>query len=179
MALSIPRTWKKCTDEKFNQIYDEVYEEAKTLGLLKCHYKKHPLYVFESTKTWGLCKSSRISDGIYDSAICVNKKVIAAKSYDTARKIIIHEMAHVDKPGEHHSNIWRRIGNMIGKKWGIAVQRLDSYEGIELRDEDTAKYIVSCPKCNAQWKYMRAGNVVKNPGSYLCTKCRVHLVLTK
>ena len=53
MSITLPRTWKLCKDEKINKIYDEVYEEARSLGLLSKHHHKRPLYINKSVRFWG------------------------------------------------------------------------------------------------------------------------------
>ena len=54
MEVALPRTWKLCTDKIINKIYDEVYKEAQSLGLLSLNKEKHPLYITKSVKTWGM-----------------------------------------------------------------------------------------------------------------------------
>lgn len=179
MSLSLPNTWKPCKDEQMVKIYDEVYEEAKSLGLLTKHHKKQPLYVKKSVRSWGQCRWRKMLDNTYDCAICLNEKIILAKSYDAARHVLVHEIAHIATPAEHHSSIWRRAGNMIGKKWNITVDRTGQYEGIELKDKAEAKYIVECPKCHNQWKYNRMCKTVEKPHLYRCAKCQEDLVRIK
>ena len=179
MSLSLPNTWKQCTDTKLNKIYEEVYEEAVRLGLIVKDENKRPLYIHKSVRNWGICKWKRIFEGKYDAVICINDKILLAKKYDVARKVIVHEMAHMAKPMEHHSRIWHNTGNLLGKKWNITVNRTDQYEGIDLRCEEEAKHIIECPKCHKQWKYNRAGKVVKNFERYSCPKCHCDLIKVK
>ena len=177
MYLSLPNTWKLCKDAKINKIYDEVYEEARSLGLLSSHHEKHPLYIKKSVRTWGQCRWHRINPNKYDCAVCLNEKIVLAKSYDAARKVLVHEVAHIAAPGKHHSDDWYCAGNRLGHKWNITVHRTDDYEGIDIRED--AKYIIECPKCHKQWKYNRIGKVVKTPGRYLCNECKQTLVRVK
>lgn len=179
MPLTLPNTWKVCQDKKFLQIYDEVYDEAKSLGLLNKHHKKQPLYIHKSVRTWGLCRWFKMGDNSYDCAVCLNEKIILAKSYDVARQVLVHEIAHIAAPAEHHSKIWHRAGDLIGRKWNITVNRTDSYEGIELRSDNNAKYIIECPKCHLQWKYSRAGKVVQHYDRCKCPKCNINVIRVK
>ena len=50
MPITLPNTWKLCKDEQINKIYDEVYEEARSLGLLSSHDHKRPLYINKSVR---------------------------------------------------------------------------------------------------------------------------------
>ncbi len=179
MLLSLPNTWKLCKDAAINKIYDEVYEEARSLGLLSSHREKLPLYIHKSVRTWGLCKWHRVNIGLYDCAVCLNEKIILAKSYDAARKVLVHEIAHIAAPGKHHNDEWYYAGNRIGKKWGITVHRTDSYEGVELQGEEEARYIVECPKCHTQWKYNRMCKTVEKYNKYRCGKCKEYLIRVK
>ena len=179
MLLSLPNTWKPCKDQTINKIYDEVYEEARSLGLLSAHHEKHPLYIHKSVTSWGRCRWKKVGVGDYDCAVCLNEKIILAKSYETARKVLVHEIAHIATPGKHHSNDWYHAGNRIGHKWNITVQRTDSYEGIELRGEEEAKYILECPKCHTQWKYNRMCKTVEQYSKYGCGKCHEALIRVK
>lgn len=179
MSLSLPSTWKPCKDEKFNTIYDEVYEEAYNLGLLKNLHHKRPLYIHKSVRYWGLCKSKRIIDNTFDSAICINDKIILAKRYDVARQVIVHEIAHAATPLDHHGSKWKNAGNKIGSKWHIDVRRCDSYDGLKLKDEEAAKYIVECPKCHTQWKYNRMCKTVEKYDRYICQSCNERLIRIK
>ena len=179
MEVTLPRTWKLCTDKTINKIYDEVYQEAQSLGLLSLHKEKHPLYIIKSVKTWGMCRWRKINPELYDCAVCLNEKIILAKSYDAARKVLVHEVAHIAAPGKHHSDAWYRAGNRLGQKWNIAVHRTDNYEGIELKGEEEAKYIVECPKCHRQWKYNRMCKTVEKYDKYYCCACHEHLIRVK
>lgn len=182
MALAIPRTWKLCKDNTINQIYNEVWDEAVSLGLISGDKYKRPLYVNKSVRYWGLCRSHKTytsSDFTWDSAIWINEKIVLAKSYDTARKVIVHELTHAALPTEHHSYLWKARGDKLGKKWGITVQRTDSYEGLQLKDDDTVKYIVECPECHTQWKRDRMCKLVERPERYRCAKCKKDLIRIK
>lgn len=171
MPITLPRTWKECTHQQFIDIYNEVYAEAQNLGLLGKHKKKHPLYIHSSVRNWGLCRYHYEGCEQYDSAICINDKIVVAKSLDVARKVIVHEVAHIAEPGAHHSIAWQRAGNKIGKKWGITVQRTDSYEGLQLRMDEDAKYILECTKCGHQYKHMRMTKSIRYPNNYRCGHC--------
>lgn len=179
MLLSLPKTWKLCNDKTINKIYDEVYEEARSLGLLSSHYKKHPLYIHKSVRSWGQCRWRKIDTNEYDCAVCLNEKIVLAKSYDVARKVLVHEVAHIAAPGEHHGNVWYYAGNRLGKKWNIDVHRTDNYDGLELRMDDEAKYIVECPKCHTQWKYNRMCKTVERYNRYRCCQCNEYLIRVK
>ena len=179
MALTLPNTWKLCKDKQLNKIYDEVYEEALKLGLLSRLSCRRPLYINKSVRYWGLCKTSRVTSDVFDSAICINDKILLAKKYDVARKVIVHEVAHMAEPMKHHGNDWYYTGNRLGQKWGITVRRTDSYEGLELRGEEEAKYIVECPKCHHQWKYNRMCKTVERYNRYRCTACNEYLIRVK
>jgi predicted SprT family Zn-dependent metalloprotease len=180
MALPLPTTWKPCKDTKLNQIYNEVYTEAQKLGLLgKLHYK-HPLYIHKSVRNFGLCRSRHVMNGVYDSAICINDKILLAKKYDVAREIIVHEIAHMAEPENNHGYLWNKAGNLLGKKWNITVNRTGSYEGLNLREKKKeGKYIVECPKCHAQWKYDRMCKSVEKYDKYRCGKCKEILIRIK
>ena len=179
MPITLPNTWKLCKDEKINKIYDEVYEEARSLGLLSKHDHKRPLYMHKSVRTWGLCRWSKEAIDRYDCAVCLNEKIILAKSYDAARKVLVHEVAHIAAPGKHHSDDWYYAGNRLGKKWNITVHRTDDYEGVTLKGDDEIKYILECTKCHKQYKYSRLGKAVKNYRNYHCGKCNSDLIRVK
>ena len=177
MFLSLPNTWKLCKDQTINKIYDEVYEEARSLGLLSSHHKKHPLYIHKSVRSWGMCRWHRINPNEYDCAVCLNEKIVLAKSYDAARQVLVHEVAHMAAPGKHHNNAWYDAGNRLGRKWSIAVHRTDNYDDIDIRED--AKYIVECPKCHTQWKYNRMCKTVEKYDRYRCGKCQETLIRVK
>lgn len=179
MPITLPRTWKLCKDEKINKIYDEVYEEARSLGLLSSHDHKRPLYIHKSVRTWGLCRWYKEAVNRYDCAVCLNEKIILAKSYDAARKVLVHEIAHIAAPGKHHCDIWYAAGNKLGKKWGIKVQRTDDYDGIELKNDDNVKHILECTKCGKQYRYTRNTKSVQNYTRYRCGCCNGALTKIK
>lgn len=180
MSVPIPNTWKLCKDTQLNQIYNEVYAEAQKLGLLsKLHYK-HPLYIHKSVRNFGLCRSRHVMNDVYDSVICINNKILLSKKYDVAREVIIHEVAHMAEPADNHGYLWYKVGNLLGKKWNITVNRTGSYESINLREKKKeGKYIIECPKCHAQWKYDRMCKSVEKYDKYRCGKCKESLVRIK
>lgn len=168
----VPRTWHLNTNPEIKKIYEEVYQEALSKGYLNSNYHP-PLYVFKSTTRWGTCRQ-KVSGREY--TIGLNEVLL--ENPESARATLIHEFAHAaSDPYEHHGVHWKHVGDTIGRKWNVRVQRCDSEEskGVTMPSrQKPAAYIVKCKKCNHQWNYQRNCKVVQYVSTYLCPYCKTN-----
>ena len=96
--------------------------------------------------------------------------------WDTIRHEYAHAAVYLMYPGERHGHdeVWKAVCRKIGCR---PVSRAkESRERKELREE-RARYVVSCPRCGAEYYYLRAGTVVqmmKNGQGWRlrCPKCK-------
>lgn len=179
MSLT-PRTWSKCNDKEAKTLFNEILKEAESLG-----YHPHvlpDLMVFDATSYYGMCRSKKYGR-YYRSSIGINKKILASRVILT--ETLVHEIAHSVVPKEKHGPKWKKVGNLIGKRFGVDVERIrpsDFYkkEGISIGGEEPeAKYIVECPRCHQKWEYVRNCKTVRHPELYSCCKCKTELVRIK
>lgn len=175
-----PRTWTKCNDKEAKALFDEVLKEAENLG-----YRPHvlpDLMVFDATSYYGMCRSKKYGK-YYRSSIGINKKILMSRAILT--EVLVHEIAHSVAPGEKHGPRWKKIGNTIGKRFGVTVERIKPQEfykeeGVSIEeDEPEIKYIVECPCCHQRWEYARASKTAKHPELYRCGECKTELVRIK
>lgn len=171
-CYDVPRTWHQCNNEEILKIYKEIINEAERLGY---NTKSPVLFMYKSTRNWGLCRTSHDI-----SYIALNE--VFKENPERCRNTLIHELAHALSPSDHHGNKWRSIGDNIGAKWGITMSRCNSSDEIGLKmpkKEYKNEYIIECPKCKVQWHYQRMTKAVKKPSVYMCGKCKQKLVRVK
>ena len=126
-------------------------------------------------KRWGLC--TRLVDGTF--AIEISDRLLEDTiEEDALYNTVMHEVLHTSKDCLNHGKLWKEHAETINRIYGLNVKRCTSAEEKNLQettDEDT-NYIVMCPKCGYQWKYIRLTKCVKNPKRYTHNGCNVSLV---
>lgn len=171
----IPSTWKEINDSEIDRIFESILREANDLGYLPdVHYE---LYRFKSTQYWGMCRTTFSSE---ESVIGLNECIL--KSEEVLYKVIVHELAHACVPKEHHSARWERIGNEIGKRFGVTVKRCDDYSdlGCTLEERKTAyKWVCECPHCGMRYERQKKTAIITNAKNYSCGRCGWHGLVGK
>lgn len=190
--IEVKRTWKKCTDEKINNIYNEVLNTVKEMypEYFDC---KLSFYIDSSTRTLGRCianykKESLISQWGFRNHfeyIRNEEVVILLSKYVTdpivVKRTLIHEFAHMVTPKEHHSSYWERRAELIGEKFGeVGIKRFASLSdtnsfteqinisGVKKPDK---KYEVVCTGCGRIVKRTRMCDIIRYPGNWKCGVC--------
>lgn len=177
MSAVVKRGWKVITNPAIVKIYNEVCDEARSLGLL--NGTNPPLYSHKSYKSLGTCYSKK-EYGKFSNTIVLSEYIL--DDPEKIRGIIIHEVGHATVPMDHHGYNWKCNTNKIGRRWGYTAERLCHDKELnslmrEHRPQNDYKYEVLCTGCGAKWKYKRAGKVVSNIGKYHCGHCGHSLVI--
>lgn len=173
MSNFVPNTWKPCTDDRINTLYNEVYNEACKQGY---EISKPKLYIFKSTVYYGLCRTRKVSEG-YRNVIGINDKYLHNEQADVVNTLV-HEFAHAIAPGEHHNHRWEYIGNKIGKRFNTTVHRLSNSEqsGVNIQKEKIEyKYATRCKKCGHEYHNQRLCRSVEHPELFRCGYCHGEL----
>lgn len=193
--IEVKRTWKKCVDEKINNIYNEVLSVVKEMypQYFDC---KLSFYIDSSTRILGRCianykRESLISRWGFPNHfeyIRNEEVVILLSKYVTdptvAKRTLIHEFAHMVTPKEHHSHYWERRAERIGEKFGeVDIKRFASsndsksfreqmsISGVKRPDK---KYEVVCTGCGRIAKRTRMCDIIKHPENWICGTCGSH-----
>lgn len=189
--IEVKRTWKKCTDEKINNIYNEVLSTVKEMypEYFDCRLS---FYIDSSTRTLGQCirtykKESLISQWGYPNHfgyIRNEEVVILLSRYVTdpivAKRTLIHEFAHMVTPKEHHSYYWERRAERIGEKFGEKdLKRLASIDDSEVFNKQmeisgVKKLEVVCTGCGHIAKRTRMCDIIRHPERWKCGICGSH-----
>lgn len=193
--IEVKRTWKKCTDEKINSIYNEVLNVVKEMypQYFDC---KLSFYIDGSTKSLGCCianykRESLISQWGFSNHfeyIRNEEVVILLSKYvtdlTTVKRTLIHEFAHMVTPREKHSHYWERRAELIGEKFGETnIKRFASpNDSKSFREQMTIsgvkrpdkKYEVVCTGCGRVVKRTRICSIIKNPENWKCGNCGSH-----
>lgn len=133
-----------------------------------------------STNRYGSCKMINhkpVKIIIADFVLKDNNENIF---WDTIRHEYVHAMVKLRNPKENHGHDWLFKKGCI--EVGCDPSRLatETSEIALQRREEKLKYIVYCPKCGDEWKYVKAGKVVqglKKKRHYKCPNCREDVVL--
>ena len=193
--IEVKRTWKKCTDENINKIYNEVLNTVKEMypEYFDC---KLSFYIDSSTRALGRCiahykRESLTSEWGFPNHfgyIRNEEVVILLSKYVTdlaaVKRTLIHEFAHMVTPREHHSSFWERRAELIGEKFGETnIKRLASTDDsdsfikqidIERIKKQGKRYEVVCTGCGRIAKRTRMCDIVKHPENWKCCICGSH-----
>lgn len=125
------------------------------------------------TKTLGRCIYQRVYGKVAPIRLEFSRQFLETATPHSIDEVIKHECAHAIaciKTGENqgHNNYFKNVCLQIGTTnytTSTSVERTVS-------DNKIYKYTVICKKCcNICGYYHRAGNVIKNPSCYYCSKC--------
>lgn len=166
----VRRGWKPCADPKVCKMYNEVVEECrKKFPHSNIYGLDKTIYCTGGVRSYGMCVSTKVC-GIVLSAIMINDNLIAAKNEKDIRDTIIHEVAHAAAPiHSNHNATWKHIGNTIGQKWNIRVQRTNNKQV----SHENAPYVLQCCNCGATWIRNRSSNLVKHPERFSHGNCPI------
>lgn len=164
------RGWNPCVDPKACKIFKEVVAECR---------KKFPhsdisgldetLYVKNNVRHYGECMRTNVC-GKHLSAIMINGNLLAANNPKDIRDVLVHEVAHAAAPiRAHHNSTWKHIGDTIGQKWNITVERNTNREVAQ----ENAPYVLQCSKCGMTWVRSRSSNFVKHPERFFHENCPI------
>jgi len=197
--ITIKRTWKRCTNEKVNKIFQNILDKAIELYPGYFRNIKPTLYIFDSTECLGLCNIDypknilRNDYGGYDcriwnpdqnilqyedAVILLNRRIM--KDERSVTKTLVHEMAHYVTPLEHHSSLWRARMDSIGKFFNVSCtdgrfcdsetsKVFRSFKGG--RKKETPKYMVRCVNCGKVVKRKRMCSLISTPYLWHCGHC--------
>ena len=126
------------------------------------------------SKKWGVCRKR---NGIY--YIEVADRLLNADEI-SIKTTIIHEILHTVKGCMNHGPEWKRVADIMNRKYGYNIKRTTSEEekGLEV-DWDAFKYIVKCKKCGHTFGYTRKTKCIQYISQYRCAACKGHLEIVK
>lgn len=134
------------------------------------------------TACWGRCKYNNRT-GVYRielSARLMQDDI----DYEATMDTIIHEFLHAGPNRMCHTGEWKKLAELVNREYpqfNITRCTTGEEKGVANR-ELTYKYIVRCASCGREWKYARAGGVVRalrrNANSCTCA-CGSHRLVLK
>ena len=157
--------------KNFQKLYLECMQELRDIGIeygCVCEWKINT----RAVNRWGQCVS--LGHGYY--SINISARLLADNVSDKAVKTtILHELVHTCEGCMNHGKEWKRIADEVNKAYGYNIKRTTSSEekGVE---RVKPNYIVACPCCGTQWRYVRMAKMVQHPNLYRCGKCHKELV---
>ena len=197
--ITIKRTWKRCTNEKVNKIFQDILDKAIELYPGYFRNIKPTLYIIDSTTWLGFCSveyPDNIPRNCYggydahiwnpdqnifqykDAVILLNRRIMNDER--SVIKTLVHEMAHYVTPLEHHSNLWETRMNKIGKFFDVSCTSgrfcdsetskvLKSFKGG--RQKEKPKYMVRCVNCGRIVERKRMCSIISTPFLWHCGHC--------
>ena len=92
------------------------------------------------------------------------------------KQIVLHEVAHALADMKHqddcqHDYRFKEMCKEIGCTSNGTYATEEEQQEIKQVKEKTAKYKVSCTKCNHYWYYKTKTKAVKNPSDCYCPYC--------
>ena len=125
---------------------------------------------------WGLCRM--LADGTFE--IEISYKLLQDNVEEEAlMNTAMHEVLHTVDGCMNHGKEWKRCAEIINRIYGLNIKRCTSSEEKMITEpEDSYNYIVKCPKCGYEWKYIRMSKCVRNPQRFSHNGCGVSLIRT-
>lgn len=162
------RGWRPCVNPKACKIFKEVVAECrKKFPHSDISWLDATLYVKNNVRHYGECMRTNVC-GKHLSAIMINGNLLAANSTKDIRNVLVHEVAHAAAPiRAHHNSTWKSIGDTIGEKWNITVQRT----GNKKVAKGNAPYVLRCSRCGMIWIRARSSNFVQHPEKFHHDNC--------
>lgn len=121
-------------------------------------------------KRWGLC--TKLPNNTF--LIEISSRLLEDDvEKDALMNTVMHEVLHTVKDCLNHGAKWKQCAQLINDVYGLNVKRCTSAEekNIVSPVEESYNYIVACPKCGYQWKYIRKTKCVMHPSRYNHTGC--------
>ena len=119
---------------------------------------------------WGTCSFNRQTKKY---SITLNADLLNEEfTYEAAMDTMIHELLHAHANRMCHTGEWKRCAMLVNKEFPqYHIQRCTSNEekGVAERVK-TYRYKVICHECGREWKYQKAGRVVRAVGRHTA-KC--------
>jgi len=156
---------------KFESIINKGFTLVNNLWTINhnCEFKK-----CTGTSRNGLCR--RLDDNNY--LIKINECLVKE---DDILEVVIHELLHsypeVYKDG--HKGEWKVRANEIYKKYGIKVQRTNSFEkSIEKTKRKVSRkvYQFNCWECGRTWYYYRKPKWYNRIDECKCPHCKTYSI---
>ena len=133
------------------------------------------------TACWGRCKYNKRT-GMYTIEFS-GRLMQNDIDYEATMNTIIHEFLHAGKNRMCHTGEWKRLAELVNRECPqFHITRCTSGEEKGVANRVVAyNYIVQCPNCGREFKYARAGKVVKalrrNANSCTCACGNNRLIL--
>lgn len=118
-------------------------------------------------KRWGLCSYTSNGFIIEISSTLLQDDVSREALMDT----LMHEVLHTVDGCMNHGKQWKHYANLINLKYGLNIKTTTSAAEKKIEENDSYNYIIACPKCGYQWKYIRMSRCVKHPERFSHTGC--------
>lgn len=118
-------------------------------------------------KRWGLCSYTSNGFIIEISSSLLQDDV----SREALMNTLMHEVLHTVDDCMNHGKKWKYYAGIINLKYGLHIKSTTSAAEKKIDDNDSYNYIIACPKCGYQWKYIRMSRCVKHPERFSHTGC--------
>lgn len=118
---------------------------------------------------WGLC--TLLPD--HSFKIEISSRLLEDNvSKEALIDTVMHEILHTVEGCMNHGKTWKLYAKIVNEKYGLNIKRCTSSAEKHIEPSiDEYNYIIACPKCGYQWKYIRLTNAVKYPNRYHHTGC--------
>ena len=168
------KTTSKLTKMEVQELFELCKKEVKDAGIEIGNVYATIKVNSRFSKKWGVCKRR---NNIYYIEIADRLLVADENSIKTT---IIHELLHTVKGCFNHGLEWKKVANIMNRKYGYNIKRTTSDEekGLEI-DWDAFKYIVKCKNCENTFGYTRKTKCIQYLSHYRCGKCKGKLEVLK
>lgn len=152
---------KRNTEDMVYQIYNELRNYGFPL------YPLVRIRFTEGVRYLGKCSRNL---GNNEVTLCINHAVLDMPN--KLKNTILHEICHMIVGTRGHDKVWKHYARVIGIHYDTVIQQYASADAAVIVDSQRKyKHKLTCEYCGREWKFSRAGRVVKYAQTHPNIKC--------
>lgn len=144
----------------------------KELDALNIPYAKGIAYSVNTRapNRWGQCRYNRATKSY---SINISNILVDPSTISGLKNTIIHELLHSVPNGMGHTGEWKKFATMVNNHYGYDIKRVSTSveKGVELKNDDSSKYVFVCERCGRIIRRNRRSKFVDSPQNYRCGEC--------
>lgn len=150
--------------EEWDSLLARVVEQARALGIpVSGQIDPHVAVNRRAVSRFGCC----IREG-ERYRIELSQRLQGAQER-ACMQTLAHEVLHTCPGCRNHGAVWKRYAAQMNAAYGYAISRTSTCRELGVAEpEETARYLVKCTRCGAEFARRRRSPLVQRPERYRC-----------